>query len=253
LAKTSNNPVDPIVAARRLMRPELPRRFYKSATVGERNGKFAVLLDGRPARTPGRHLLAVAIADVAGALAAEWNAQGEWIDPSAMPLTRLVNAGIDRVAAEMPAVRGEIVKYAGSDLLCYRAEGPPDLVARQEGAWSPLIDWAEQTFDVGLRLGAGVVHVAQAAATLARIDSALADYDALSIAAINAVTTLTGSAIIALAVARGRLDAREAWAGAHVDEDWQMERWGADEAALQRRAARWREMEAAVLILASAR
>jgi chaperone required for assembly of F1-ATPase len=150
-------------------------------------------------------------------------------------------------------VRGEIVKYAGSDLLCYRAEGPADLVARQEGAWSPLIAWAEQAFDVRFRLGTGVVHVAQAAAMLARIDSALADYDALSIAAINAVTTLTGSAIIALAVARGRLDAREAWAAAHVDEDWQMERWGTDEAALQRRAARWRAMEAAALVLASAR
>lgn len=235
---------------RRATATELPRRFYETATVGPEDGLLAVLLDGRPVRTPAKQRLAVKDAAVAEALAAEWQGQGERIDPGTMPLTRIVNAAIDRVAGEMAAVRGDIVAYGGSDLLCYRADGPEDLVDRQNAVWSPLLDWARQALGARFILAEGVVHVTQQPETLAAIDRALERFDALQLAALHVVTTLAGSAIIALALAAGRLTPDEAWLAAHLDEDWQMSRWGADEVALSRRAARRREFDAAALILA---
>ena len=139
-------------------------------------------------------------ARIAEALAAEWEAQGERIDPATMPLTRIVNAAIDRVAGEMAAVRADIVKYAGSDLICYRAEGPQSLIEAQDAAWAPLIAWAREALGARFVLAGGVVHVAQDAASLAAIDAALAPLDALRLAALHTATTLTGSAVIALAL-----------------------------------------------------
>ena len=188
---------------------------------------------------------------VAEAMAAEWASQGEHIDPSTMPLTRIANAAIDRVAGEMEAVAGEIVKYAGTDLVCYRADGPPSLVAAQEAAWAPVLAWAREALGARFVLVEGIIAAEQPEASLAAVAGALADLDPLRLAAVNVVTTLTGSALIAVAVLRGRLTAEAAWAAAHVDEDWQMSRWGRDEIALQRRAARWRDMQAAALILAA--
>jgi chaperone required for assembly of F1-ATPase len=234
-------------------RAALPRRFYKGATVGERDGAYALLLDGRGARTPARKPLAVSSKAVAEALAAEWAAQGEHIDPAAMPLTRIVNSALDGVAGQMEAVRNEIVRYAGSDLICYRADGPSTLVERQDAAWSPLVAFARETLGARMILAEGVMHVEQDRSVLDAIALAVAEYDAVSLAALHTVMTLTGSAIIALAVARGRLSAEEAWAAAHVDEDFQMEQWGRDEMALERRAHRWREMQAAALILEASR
>lgn len=234
-------------------RPLPPRRFYRQATVGEREGAYALLLDGRTAKTPAGQLLAVPSRRVAEALAAEWAAQGERLDPLAMPLTRIVNSAIDGVATQMEAVREEIVRYAGSDLICYRADNPATLAERQEAVWSPLVAFARETLGARLTLAEGVMHVEQDRSVLDAISLAIADYDAVELAALHTVMTLTGSPIIALAVARGRLTAEEAWAAAHVDEDFQMEQWGRDEMALERRAFRWREMQAAALILASAR
>jgi chaperone required for assembly of F1-ATPase len=244
---------NPIAAAQRLARPELPRRFYKDALAGRQGEAFAVLLDGKVALTPARKPLAVASLAIAEALAAEWQAQGERIDPATMPLTRLVNAAIDRVSGEMATVRDEIVSYAGSDLVCYRAEGPQSLVAAQAAAWDPLVEWARDALGARLVLGAGVVHVKQDPAALAAIDTALQPLDALALAAAHVVTTLTGSAVIALALARSRLTADQAWAVAHVDEDWQMANWGADDVALGRRAVRRREMDAAAILLSARR
>jgi chaperone required for assembly of F1-ATPase len=240
---------NPIATAQRLARPEPPRRFYKTAAAGPHAAGFAVLLDGKAALTPARKPLAVADRRVAEALAAEWEAQGERLDPAAMPLTRIVNAAIDRVAGETDAVRAEIVKYAGTDLICYRAEGPASLVAAQAAAWDPLIAWAQEALGVRLTLAEGIVHVAQDESALVAIDAALQPLDALSLAALSTITALTGSAVIALAVLKGRLKVDEAWAAAHVDEDWQLAHWGTDEAALARRAARRREIDAARLIL----
>jgi len=232
------------------MRAELPKRFYRAADYARTDAGYVLRLDGKPARTPARAALIMPSARLAEALAGEWNAQSEFIDPASMPLTRIVNSAIDGVAARMAKVRADIVAYAGSDLICYRAEAPAGLAERQEATWLPLIGWARTELGASLTIGRGIAHVPQEAGALAAVDAALAPYDALRLAALYAITTLTGSAILALAVARGRLTAAEAWTAAHIDEDWQIEHWGDDREASARRNARWREMEAAAFILA---
>lgn len=246
-------PTNPMKAAERMARRELPKRFYKEASAKPQGDGFAVTLDSRVAKTPAGKPLQVRDEKLAAALAAEWQAQGEYIDPATMPLTRIVNAALDRVAGEMDAVRADIVKHAGSDLLLYRADGPPSLVEAQEKEWSPLVDWARRTLGVRFILAEGIVHVTQDPAALAAVAHAVEPYDPLALAALHTITTLTGSAIIALAVAHHRLTMEEAWKAAHVDEDFQMSQWGRDELALQRRAGRWQEMQAASLILAAGR
>jgi chaperone required for assembly of F1-ATPase len=248
-----DGPANPLEAARRKARAPLPRRFYKSAAAVPADGGFAVALDGRVAKTPAGKPLGVSSLHVATALAAEWEAQREVIDHGAMPLTRIVNAAIDRVAAEMAAVRSDIVAYAGNDLICYRASEPDGLVEVQNRIWNPLVVWARESLNMRLVLAEGVVHVAQAPAALEALGDALRRYDAVALAALHTATTLAGSAIIALALARGRLAIEEAWTAAHVDEDWQMTQWGTDETAMTRRAARLREFEAAALILVDTR
>jgi chaperone required for assembly of F1-ATPase len=249
----SETPNQPPASPGKPVPTPLPRRFYKEAGIGERDGAYALLLDGRGAKTPARKPLAVPSRPVAEALAAEWEAQAEHIDPATMPLTRIVNSALDGVADQMDAVREEIVRYAGSDLICYRAGEPASLVERQETAWAPLVAFARDELGARLMLAEGVVHVAQDKAALDAIGRAILDYDPVRLAALHTVMTLTGSTVLALAVARGRLSAEEAWATAHVDEDWQMEQWGTEEMALKRRAYRWREMQAAALILEATR
>jgi chaperone required for assembly of F1-ATPase len=240
---------NPLRAAQHPARRGLPGRFYETVGFAPADGGFVLTLDSRPARTPGKHPLVVPTEALAGELAAEWAAQAERIDPATMPLTRIVNVARDRVAGEMAEVRADIVRYAGSDLICYRASGPDSLVDRQNEIWSPLIDWARNDLGVRLILVEGIVHVPQEPGAMIEIDRAVAPLDTLHLAALHTATTLTGSAIIALALQRGRLSAEEAWAAAHVDEDWQMEHWGRDEVAQALRAARWREMKAAALLL----
>ncbi len=245
----SDEPSAPVAGAPRPARRELPRRFYEAAAITPVGDGFGLTLDGKQAKTPGRNPLVVADRAVAQALAAEWERQGERIDPATMPLTRIVHSAIDRVAGEMEPVKAEIVKYAGSDLVCYRGEGPESLVAAQEAAWGPVLAWAREALGARFVLAEGIIAVEQPAESLKAVASALGPLDPLRLAAVHVVTALTGSALIALAVLKGALGPEEAWAAAHVDEDWQMERWGRDEAALSRRAARWQEMQAAALIL----
>ncbi len=249
----SDQPERPRPAGQGLKRPELPKRFYATAAAAPHDGGFALHLDGRAVKTPGRRPLAGARATVAEALAAEWGGQGERIDPSTMPVTRIVNAAIDNVADAMEAVRAEIVKYAGSDLICYRAESPDALAAMQAAVWDPLVRWAREALGAHLRLAAGVVFVEQPAEALAAIDRAVAPFDPLALAAVSTVTTLTGSAVIALALAHGRVSVDEAWTAALVDEAWEMNQWGQDAEALAARSFRKREMDAAGLILAATR
>jgi chaperone required for assembly of F1-ATPase len=226
-----------------------PKRFYRAATVDGAPPAVRVLLDGKPIRTPAKRELALPTKALAEAVAAEWEAQGDHIDPAAMPLTRLVNSALDGVTGREAEVRAEIAKYGASDLLCYRAEGPADLLRRQAEAWDPILAWARAEFNVHLATGQGIVPVAQPPATVAAIESALADLDALALAAQHVMTTLTGSALLALAHARGRLTAEAAWAAAHVDEDWQISQWGEDAEAKARREGRWAEMQAASRLL----
>ncbi|SHG10314.1 Chaperone required for the assembly of the F1-ATPase [Kaistia soli DSM 19436] len=228
----------------------LPKRFYKAAA-HERgaDGAYLIQLDGRPVKTPAKAVLAVAEQRVAAAIVAEWAAQGTVIDPATMPVTRLANSAIDGVAQNADAVRAEILNYAGTDLLCYRAGTPERLVALQDDAWNPLIDWMHERFGARFLLAEGIVHVAQFPETIEAVDKALGAPDALELAALSTINTLTGSAILTLAVLHGRLTAAEAWAAAHVDEDYEISLWGEDDEATARREARWREFQAAALVL----
>ena len=230
--------------------PELPKRFYASATSERTDKGHELRLDGRPARTPGRQPLAVTDREVGDAIAAEWLAQGERIDPSTMPLTRMANSAIDGVAPRMDAVRDDILAYAGSDLLCYRADAPAGLVERQGAEWDPVLRRIEGE---GARflLAEGIMPIEQPAATLDWFDRRLRQVgEPLRLTALHVATTLTGSAALALSVERGWLDAEAAWLAAHVDEDWNREQWGEDEIAASARAARKRDYDAATFILA---
>jgi chaperone required for assembly of F1-ATPase len=242
-------PIDPVEAVQRSTRRHLRQRFYKLAHVDEDDGGFAVRLDGRAVRSPARRVLQAPTRALADALAAEWNAQQELIDPLNMPLTRLANSIIDGVIDAPAPVAAEIEKYLGSDLVVYRAPAPPSLVARQAQAWDPIIDWASETLGGRFVLAEGINFVAQPPAALAAASAAIPG-DPWRLGALHAITTLTGSALIALAVLAGRLTTEEAWAAAHVDEDWNMGFWGRDEPALERRAVRFAEMQAAATVLA---
>jgi chaperone required for assembly of F1-ATPase len=244
-----NQPLDPTEAARRNMRPQLRRRFYSAVSVEPQAGGYAVLLDGRPVKTPARRTLAAPTQALAQALADEWEAQREVVDPAAMPLTRLANSIIDGVADKPDAVKAEITKFLGSDLVCYRAGSPDGLVGRQAQHWDPLIAFARDGLGARFVLGEGVMFVTQPDEAVAAAARAIPG-EPWTLGAVSAITSLTGSALIALAVARGELSADGAWAAAHVDEDWNMHQWGRDEQALERRAAREAEMQAAAKVLA---
>jgi chaperone required for assembly of F1-ATPase len=242
------SPLDPREAVRRTTRVPHRKRFYASAGVGEANGGFSITLDGKPIKTPsGRQVIAPA-RSIADAIAAEWNAQGETIDPLTMPLTRLANSVIEGVADKVDAVADDMAKYLGSDLLFYRAGHPEALVAREAAHWDPILFWAADTLGAHFILAEGVVHVRQPDSAVAAARAAL-PADAWSIAALHVVTTVTGSALLALALLHGVLDQDQIWAAAHVDEDWNIEKWGVDEEVAARRAARLVDFTAAAAIL----
>lgn len=240
---------DPVAAARQAMKPSWPKRFYREATAGEAPDGWRLLLDGRPAKTPGRNVLAMPSRALGEAVAAEWGALDDLIDPLRLPVTRIVNAIIDGVVPDPGPVADDIVKYAGSDLICYRADGPSGLVERQSAAWDPILAWAREALGARFIQSEGVMFVAQPDAAIAAVRRAL-PADPWRTGAAHVVTTLTGSALLALALLHGRLTAGEAWSAAHVDEDFQIAQWGADEEAAERRAARQREMMAAAKVLA---
>lgn len=229
---------------------ELPKRFYTAVATAERPEGHVLELDGRPVRTPARHLLAVPTPVLAMALATEWAAQGERIDPATMPLTRLVNAALDGVAGEIEAVRADVAAYAGSDLLCYRPDGPEGLVSRTNELWNPVIDWAERDLGARMVLAEGVMPVDQDPVAMARLAAAVPAGPPLLVAATHVLTTLTGSALLALALVYGRLDFETAWASANADEDWNWSLWGADEEAVARRIARTADARTAALVVA---
>lgn len=227
----------------------LPKRFYKNVVVAEEGDGFGLTLDGKPVRTPGKAPFALPSRALAEAVAEEWRAQGERIDPGSMPLTRLANSAIDGVVGREEAVIDDILAFAGSDLLCYRAEGPPGLSEAQTKHWDPVLAWSKQTLGAPLMLAEGIVPVAQPEASLRRIREQLAGHDAFSLAALHVLTSLSGSALLAFAVALGRLTPEEAWQAAHVDEDFQVGQWGEDEEAKTRRENRWRDFAAAARLL----
>jgi chaperone required for assembly of F1-ATPase len=241
---------DPSEAARLNMRA-LKRRFYETAGFEAEKGGFVLTLDGRPVRTPARRPLSFPSRLLAERAVAEWQMQQEHIDRARMPLTRLANSIIDGVAQAVPEVAADIAKYLGSDLLFYRADGPERLVERQHAQWDPILAWALEAHGARFFLAQGVVFVAQPETSIAAMRRII-PANAWPLGATHVVTTLTGSALIALALAEEAITPDTAWAAAHVDEDWNMDLWGHDEVALARRAARRAEFDAAALVLACA-
>jgi len=228
---------------------KLPKRFYKDVAVSGEGHGFRLLLDGKPVRTPGKAALEVPDRALADAIAEEWRAQGVHIDPATMPLTKLANSAIDGVVGRTDAVIDDILAHARGDLLCYRASGPEALLAAQGQHWDPVIAWAKDALKAPFNLTEGVVHVAQPDEAIAALRGGVAKLDAFGLAALHVMTALSGSALLALAVALKRLTPEEAWAAAHVDEDFQIGQWGEDDEAKARRRLRKRDFDAAAKVL----
>jgi chaperone required for assembly of F1-ATPase len=230
------------------------RRFYKVASVEADEAGFSIQLDGKPVRTPLRRQLIAPVRSIADEIAAEWNEQGEEISPSAMPMTRLANSALDTVADAPEAVAAETLRYAGSDLICYRAGHPEQLVRRQEEAWNPVLQWADAALGARFILAEGIVFAEQPKPAIEAVARAIDAVERpFGLAALNVMTTLTSSVLLALAMAGGRLSPDEAWVAAHVDEDVQAQAWGVDEEAQTRRENRRVDfMAAARMILAIA-
>jgi chaperone required for assembly of F1-ATPase len=208
-----------------------------------------VRLDGRPVRTPGRAPLAIPYPHLADAIAEEWRAVEGDIDPRAMPLTGLANAAIDRIAPDPEAFAAGLARYGESDLLCYRADTPAELVARQQAAWDPFLDWARSRYDVHFAVTAGIIHTPQPDATVTRLAEAVAARTAFELAGLSPVVTTTGSLVAALALLEGAADAATVWRAAEVDEDWQAEQWGEDDLARRARDAHRADFEAGARFL----
>jgi chaperone required for assembly of F1-ATPase len=240
--------VDPMESARRSARAVQRKRFYARAGVGEADGCFTVTLDGKPIKTPSGQTVIVPVRSLAEAIAVEWRAQGENIEPLTMPLTRFANSVVQGVVDQAEAVRDDVAKYFASDLLFYRAGHPEVLVAREAAHWDPILFWATEKLGAHFILAEGVMHVQQPESAIASARGSL-PADPWAIAAMHMITTLTGSALLALAIFHGVIDPDQAWAAAHVDEDWNAEKWGVDEEVAARRAAKLVDFKAAAGVL----
>ena len=227
------------------------KRFWKGAKSVPEGQGWGVRLDGKPLRTPGRALLVVPTAPLGEAIAAEWGAVGDRLDPRAMPLTGLANAAIDQVAADPGPFAASLARYADADLACYRAEGPPELCRRQQESWDALLGWARRRFDLDFVVTSGIVHVAQPQITVQRLAHAVAALDPFQLAGLSPLVTIGGSLVAGLAVIERGFTPEQAWLAVSIDESWQLEKWGNDaeaELALRNRhrdfiaAARFLEM-----------
>jgi len=225
------------------------KRFWKAASAERADDGWTITLDGRPVRTPARAPLVVPTQELAQAIADEWNAVSDQVDPRAMPLTGLANAAIDRVATGRESFAAGIAKYGEGDLLCYRADRPAPLVERQAAAWDPLLEWARRRFDVDFVVTSGIAHVAQPEATVERLAHAVAVLDPFRLAGLSQLVTISGSLVAGLAVLEAHEGAAEAWDRVTVDERWQAEQWGADAEAERALAARRRDFLAAAQFL----
>ena len=242
------SPLDPEELVRRATRTPRRKRFYARAGAVEGKDGFAITLDDKPIRTPSGRQVVVPNKEIADAIVAEWEAQQEFIEPLTMPLTRFANSVVDAVVDRVEAVTDDLAKYFQSDLLFYRAGHPEALVAREAALWDPVVFWAADTLGAHFILAEGIVHVRQPDSAIAAARAVLPG-DPWSIAALHMVTSLTGSALLALALMRGLIDQDQAWAAAHVDEDWNIEQWGVDEEVAARRAARLVDFQAAASVL----
>jgi chaperone required for assembly of F1-ATPase len=224
-------------------------RFYKTADVAEADGRYFIRLDGKPLKTPKQSVLALPTRALAEAIAEEWAQQGGKIDLDSMPLTRLANTAVELTDEHRPKAAEQILAFGKSDLLCYRAEEPADLIARQSLAWDPLLDWSAREIGAQLATGQGITFVDQSPAALAAFEKVVLTHDAWTLVPLHAATTITGSLVLALALLRGRLDAREAFDLSRIDETFQAEKWGLDVAAEVRENRLKSELEAVEMFL----
>lgn len=213
-----------------------PRRFWTTASVVPAEGGFAIQLDGRPVRTPLKAPLVLPTEALARAVAAEWQAVDGKVNPAVMPFTRAANSAIDKVVPQFGAVADMLAEYGGTDLVCYRAEGPEALAARQDAGWNPLLDWAAGALAAPLIPTVGVMHRDQPAASLATLTASVRALTPFQLSAFHDLVAISGSLVLAFAVARGRLTGEEAWALSRIDENWQIEEWGEDEEAAENAA-----------------
>jgi len=223
------------------------KRFWKEATAQEENGGFAVLLDGRSVRTPGKAALIVPSLTMAQAITEEWDAQEGELDPATMPVTRSANAAIDKVAVQHAEVAAMIAAYAETDLLCHRADTPAELVARQEAGWAPLLQWAAEKYDAPLSVTTGILPVDQPAKSLARFRAEVDRFDAFGLTALHDLVSLSGSLVIGLAAANGTQgDIKALWDISRIDELWQIEKWGEDDEATALSDSKFRDFQHAL-------
>lgn len=213
------------------------KRFYTEVDVAPVADGFGVSLDGKPLHTPAKAPLTVPSERLAEAIAAEWRGQGAEVKLDALPLTRLASTALDLVAGRRAEVVAEVARYAGTDLVCYRAVHPPELAQRQHRVWQPLIDWATLRYDAPLEVTAGVVPITQSAASLRAFAAAVESYATLELAALHLATAACGSLVVALALVEGRLDVDAAFAASQLDESFEIEQWGEDAEQMRRRAA----------------
>jgi len=211
------------------------KRFYETVRIEPSAGGFAVFLDDHTVNTPLGDALILPTSDLARVIAGEWDAQGKKIIPDTMPMMRLACTSIDKVRPNRDVVIGQMTDYGGNDLLCYRAEGPDDLVARQNERWNPLLTWAEITYGALLRTTSGIVHIEQTKETMSALRTATESHDEFELTALAEVTQLTGSLILGLAVSSGHIDWQTAFDAAQLDETWQNELWGEDFEAANRK------------------
>ena len=213
------------------------KRFYREVAAHPAQGGFGISLDGKPLRTPAKAPLVVPSRTLAEAIAVEWRGQSGEVKLDALPLTRLASTALDLIAHRKPAVVAEIARYAGTDLVCYRAEHPPELIERQHALWQPLLDWASLRYEAPLRVTAGVLPVVQPPESLAAYAAVVVAYAPLELAALHLATAACGSLVVALALLEGRVDADGAFAASELDQSFEIERWGQDAEQTQRRAA----------------
>jgi chaperone required for assembly of F1-ATPase len=242
-------PIAEKVLGREPLRPPLPKKFYTAVSVVADAEQYGIQLDGRDIRTPKKLKLALPTASLAEAIAAEWRAQKVLIDPATMPLTKIANTVIDGIIGNEKETADEITRFAGSDLLCYRVDAPEGLAKRQAQIWPSIVERCERRLGARFTPTTGLMPVTQLPETLSAVAQRLSACDAYQLAAAHIMTTLTGSAILALARLDGDISAVDAWSAAHVDEDYQIELWGPDDEAASRRAFRWTEMQAADRLL----
>jgi chaperone required for assembly of F1-ATPase len=236
--------------AQHLNKVELPKRFYKEVAAGPVDGGFVVTLDGRQVRTPGRKLpVIVPAAAIATAMAGEWDAQGEFINPATMPMVRLINSAIESGEEMIPAFREEVIEFAGSDLMLYRAETPQELVSEQELAWDNALTTIARHFGVSFQPTIGIIHQSQPKTTLDRLAESLVGENLFTLTALVSITGLTGSGLLAIGLWNMLFSPDQVWKAAHVDEDYQISQWGQDEEAAERRAMRRVEFDTAVAVL----